>query len=57
MTEFTAPPPEMIQEAWEETHGAFYEFEAIATHFARWGWEQRGAANEAAVEGMGVFAP
>ena len=31
------PPPELMQEWWDDTHGAFYEFEAITIQAARWG--------------------
>ena len=31
------PPTELVQQWWDGTHGAFYEFEAIATQAARWG--------------------
>ena len=31
------PPPELIQQWWDGTHGAFYEFEAVAIQAARWG--------------------
>ncbi len=31
------PPPELVQQWWDGTHGAFYEFEAVATQAARWG--------------------
>ena len=31
------PPPELLQQWWDGTHGAFYEFEAVATQAARWG--------------------
>ena len=34
------PPPELIQQWWDGTHGAFYEFEAVATQAARWGADQ-----------------
>ena len=34
------PPPELIQEWWDGTHGAFYEFEAVVTQAARWGADQ-----------------
>jgi hypothetical protein len=32
-----APPPELMQQWWEGTHGALYEFEAVVTQAARWG--------------------
>ena len=35
------PPPELVQEWWEDTHGAFYEFEAITTQAAQWGADQQ----------------
>ena len=31
------PPPELVQQWWDGTHGAFYEFEAVATMAAQWG--------------------
>ncbi len=34
------PPPELIQQWWDGTHGAFYEFEAVVTQAARWGADQ-----------------
>ena len=34
------PPTELVQQWWDSTHGAFYEFEAIATQAARWGADQ-----------------
>ena len=34
------PPPELIQQWWDGTHGASYEFEAVATQAARWGADQ-----------------
>jgi hypothetical protein len=34
------PPPELVQQWWDGTHGAFYEFEAVTTQAARWGAEQ-----------------
>jgi len=34
------PPPELMQQWWEGTHGALYEFEAVATQAARWGADQ-----------------
>ena len=33
-------PPELIQQWWDGTHGAFYEFEAVAIQAARWGADQ-----------------
>jgi hypothetical protein len=35
------PPPELIQQWWDGTHGALYEFEAVATQAARWGADQQ----------------
>jgi hypothetical protein len=35
------PPPELIKQWWDNTHGAFYEFEAVATQAARWGADQQ----------------
>ena len=34
------PPSDLIQQWWDGTHGAFYEFEAVATQAARWGADQ-----------------
>lgn len=34
------PPPELVRQWWDGTHGAFYEFEAVATQAARWGADQ-----------------
>lgn len=34
------PPPELVQQWWDGTHGALYEFEAVVTQAARWGYEQ-----------------
>lgn len=34
------PPPELVQQWWDGTHGAFYEFEAVVTQAARWGADQ-----------------
>jgi len=34
------PPPELVQQWWDGTHGALYEFEAVATQAARWGADQ-----------------
>lgn len=34
------PPPELVEQWWDGTHGAFYEFEAVATQAARWGADQ-----------------
>ena len=31
------PPPHLVQQWWDNTHGAFYEFEAVTTQAARWG--------------------
>jgi hypothetical protein len=31
------PPPELVQQWWDGTHGALYEFEAVVTQAARWG--------------------
>ena len=44
------PPPELIQQWWDGTHGAFYEFEAVVTQAARWGAD---AELEACVEWLG----
>jgi hypothetical protein len=34
------PPPELVRQWWDGTHGAFYEFEAVVTQAARWGADQ-----------------
>ena len=34
------PPPQLVREWWDGTHGAFYEFEAVTTQAARWGADQ-----------------
>jgi len=34
------PPPELVQQWWDGTHGALYEFESVATQAARWGADQ-----------------
>jgi hypothetical protein len=34
------PPPELVQQWWDGTHGALYEFEAVVTQSARWGADQ-----------------
>jgi hypothetical protein len=34
------PPPELVQQWWDNTHGALYEFEAVTTQAARWGADQ-----------------
>ena len=34
------PPPELVQQWWDGTHGALYEFEAVVTQAARWGADQ-----------------
>ena len=34
------PPPELVRQWWDGTHGAFYEFEAVAIQAARWGADQ-----------------
>lgn len=34
------PPPKLLQQWWDDTHGASYEFEAVATQAARWGADQ-----------------
>lgn len=34
------PPPELVQQWWDGTHGALYEFEAVTTQAARWGADQ-----------------
>jgi hypothetical protein len=35
------PPPELVQQWWDGTHGAYYEFAAVATQAARWGADQQ----------------
>lgn len=34
------PPPELVKQWWDGTHGAFYEYEAVAIEAARWGANQ-----------------
>ena len=34
------PPPKLLQQWWDDTHGASYEFDAVATRVARWGADQ-----------------
>jgi hypothetical protein len=34
------PPPELVQEWWDGTHGAYYELEAVSIAAARWGADQ-----------------
>lgn len=34
------PPPELVKQWWDGTHGAYYEFEAITIQAARWGANQ-----------------
>ena len=34
------PPPELLQQWWDDIHGASYEFDAVATQIARWGADQ-----------------
>ncbi len=34
------PPSELVQQWWDGTHGAFYEFEAVVAQAARWGADQ-----------------
>jgi hypothetical protein len=34
------PPPKLLQQWWDDTHGASYEFDAVATQAARWGADQ-----------------
>ena len=34
------PPPQLVQQWWDGTHGAFYEFQAVTTQAARWGADQ-----------------
>ena len=43
------PPPELVKEWYQAATGADYE-QVIATQAARWGWEQRGAVNEAELQ-------
>ena len=61
MTSQITPPPELVQQWWiEETYDvntmylsrpAFgVELLNLATKAARWGWDQRGAANEAELQ-------
>jgi hypothetical protein len=35
------PPPELVQQWWDGTHGALYEFEAVVIQAARWGADQQ----------------
>ena len=35
------PPPELVQQWWDGTHGALYEFEAVTTQAARWGADEQ----------------
>lgn len=35
------PPPELVRQWWDGTHGAFYEFEAVVTQAARWGADEQ----------------
>jgi hypothetical protein len=34
------PPPDLVQQWWDGTHGALYEFKAVTTQAARWGADQ-----------------
>lgn len=34
------PPPELVEEWWDDIQGASYEFDAVATQIARWGADQ-----------------
>ena len=34
------PPPELLQQWWDDIHGASYEFDAVATQIACWGADQ-----------------
>ena len=35
-----SPPPELIQQWWDDIHGASYEFDAVVTQATRWGSDQ-----------------
>lgn len=35
------PPPELMQQWWDNTHSAFYEFEAVVIQAARWGADEQ----------------
>jgi|APGre2960657404_1045060.scaffolds.fasta_scaffold55305_3 hypothetical protein len=35
------PSPELVQQWWDGTHGALYEFEAVTTQAARWGADEQ----------------
>lgn len=35
------PPPKLLQQWWDDTHGALYEFEAVTTQAARWGADEQ----------------
>ena len=35
------PPLELVQQWWDGTHGALYEFEAVTAQVARWGADQQ----------------
>jgi hypothetical protein len=48
------PPPELVQQWWDGTHGALYEFEAVTTQAARWGSDQE---LEACCEWLSVPCP
>ena len=44
------PPPELVRQWWDGTHGAFYEFEAVVTQAARWG-NHPGSPDSSAADG------
>jgi hypothetical protein len=48
------PPPKLLQQWWDDTHGASYEFDAVATQAARWGADQE---LEACCEWLSVPCP
>jgi hypothetical protein len=48
------PPPKLLQQWWDDTHGALYEFEAVTTQAARWGADQE---LEACCEWLSVPCP
>lgn len=48
------PPPELVEQWWDGTHGALYEFEAVTTQAARWGADQE---LEACCEWLSVPCP
>lgn len=50
------PPPELVQQWWDGTHGALYEFEAVTTQAAQWGADQElEACRMEIIDGAGRF--